>query len=129
MLDHLLRLRLVDGVEHVEEVAAVWQLALRQVVWHVRHELRVLAVPRVEVADGDLVVLGRVDLLDVLEGEQLLLVAQDLLEEVLVDHGVGRYIELKALRDYKDKSGVDGGTYNSEQSHTCSRSGVPSPEA
>ena len=97
MLDHLLHLVLVQRVEDVEEVDAIGEFSFGEAVGHVLHEVGVRLVLREEVGYRYLVVLGRVDPLDILEREQLLPVVQDLLEEVFVDHGVRWDVELKTL--------------------------------
>ena len=83
----------VDGVEDVEEVGAIRELAFRELGGEVDGDVRVALELRVEVGDGDLVVLGRVNPLHLRQLEELLLAGEDLAEEVLVRAGVWGDVE------------------------------------
>ena len=87
----------VQRVHDVEEVLAGRPLILRVVIREVGVEDRVLLELGEERLDRELVVLGYLDLLDLQLLEQLLLAAEDILEEVLVDKALRRQVELEAI--------------------------------
>ena len=87
----------VQRVHDVEEVLAGRPLVLGVVVREIGVEDRVLLELGEERLDGELVVLGDLDLLDLQLLEQLLLAAEDILEEVLVDEALRRQVELEAI--------------------------------
>jgi hypothetical protein len=66
--------------------------SLGQVVREEAHDPLIVLHARPEVLDGQLVVLGHVHLLDGVRLHELLLLGQQLAEEVLVDHELGRRV-------------------------------------
>ena len=70
-------------VHDVKEILAWWSLVLRILGGEVLHEVGVLLHLRPERLDGDLVVLGDVDVVHLLLFEELLIFCEHLLEEVL----------------------------------------------
>ena len=92
--DELLSVLRIERVHHVVEVSPIRPTAFGQLFREVLHEVRVVLELWVEGVDTELVELGHVDHLDVDEVQQLLLLSEDHPEEVLVDHGVGRHVEL-----------------------------------
>ena len=109
MCDHGTDSILVDGVEHVEEVGAIRQLALGELGGEVDIDVLVGLELGIEVGDRDLVVFRRVDPLDLRQLEQLLLAGEDEAEEVLVGAGIGRDVE-PGSEDVSDGDGLTGGT-------------------
>ena len=84
----------MQSVQHVEEIVAGWALPLRVLVREIRDEPDVFRELRIEGLDAQLLVLRHLDFLDLGLLEQMLLAGQDLLEEVLVHHGLVREIKL-----------------------------------
>ena len=84
----------VQRVEHVEKVVARRAFALRISVRKVRHELGVLRELRIEILHAQLVVVRHLDEPDFGFLQQLLLAREDLLQVVLVDHGLVWQIKL-----------------------------------
>ena len=82
------------GVEDLHEVFAWRTLAFRISIREMGHELGVLRELRVQILDGQFVVVWNLDESNVGLLEKLLLACQDLLEEVFVDHGLVREIKL-----------------------------------
>ena len=76
------------GVQDVEEVISRWSLALSILVWEVAHEERILLHQRVDVLDAQLLVLGHLDVLDLVLLVEVLLTLDHLLQPVLVAHGL-----------------------------------------
>ena len=97
MSHDLLKVVRMNGVEDIEEVLARRPFACRILVWEVASELRVLAELRPECLHGNFIVTGNVDLLDIGLLHKLLLAAEDVLEEVLVDEALRRQVELEAV--------------------------------
>ena len=95
----LLEVVRIQGVEDIEEVLARWSLAGWVLVRKVGQEDRVLLELRIELLDGELIVVGHVDVLHLDLLEQLLLADQDILEEVLVDEALRRQIKLEAIEE------------------------------
>jgi len=94
VLDHGGDVLRVQRVHDGEEVRAVGQPVLGQLVREVHPEVWLRPPGRQHGLDGQLVVLGHDDGLDVGQPHQPLLVLQDVAEEVLVEHGVGRQVQL-----------------------------------
>ena len=88
MGDHGSHSIFVDGIEDVEEVGTIGELAFRQLGRKVDGDLGVILELGIEVGDGDFVVFGRIALLDLRHLEELLVAGEDLAEEVLVGAGV-----------------------------------------
>ena len=84
----------MDGIEDVEEVLPRRTLAIWEDVREVLLHLLIIGELRPEVLDGQLVVVGHLDADDLLLLEQLLLAGEHLLQEVLVDRGGRRQVEL-----------------------------------
>ncbi len=84
----------VQRVEHVEKVVPRWAFALRICIREVRHELGVLRELRIEILHAELVVVRHLYEPDICFLHQLLLAREDLLQVVLVDHGLVWEIEL-----------------------------------
>ena len=94
VLDQVLHVLRVAGVEDVEEVGPVGQPAHRQLVREVPHEVGGMLHLRPDVPHRELVVEGHLDHADLLDLDELLLLREDLLEEVLREHRPRRHIEL-----------------------------------
>ena len=58
------------------------------------HELFIVFKHRPEYGDTELIILGNINVVDLLECEKLLVIREDFLEEVLVDHILWREIKL-----------------------------------
>ncbi len=58
------------------------------------HELFIVFKHRPEYGDTELIILGNIDIVDLLERKKLLVIREDFLEEVLVDHILWRKVEL-----------------------------------
>ena len=93
----------VQTVENIPEVVSVDLTALRKLVWEVVHELRLSLAKRIDSLESELIIDRHVDKLDLLELKQLLLAAEDLLEEVLVQHGLRWQIQLHCTGSYRMK--------------------------
>ena len=94
MVNHLLEVVGVDGVEHVEEVLPRRVSVFWQKVGEKEHELRVLLEIWPELDHGDLVVLWNVDEVDFRLLQEPLLVDEDKLEEVFINLGYRREVVL-----------------------------------
>ena len=94
MVDHTLHILWLQSVQDVEEVFAIRKTHIRGGIRQVLHDLFVMLEHRVELLDRELIVQRYVDSLDLVVREQLLLFCKDLLEEVLVDVFLRRYVEL-----------------------------------
>ena len=95
----------LERVQDVEEVLPPQITALGQDVGEVHHEV-VVALELVEEVDhAELIVLGHDHEVDVAQWHQLLPVGEDLLEEVLVDHGLRRHVQLHCE---EERLGGDG---------------------
>ena len=90
----------VNGVEYVEEVLSRRSLALRVIIREVPDQEVVLGELRPQVLHRQLLVVRDLDVGDVTLLDQGLLLGQDLLEEVLVDQGLRRQVELEAALRY-----------------------------
>ena len=86
----------LQRVEHVEEILSGWALALGEFVREEGHEVRVLLEHREQVLDGELLVVGHGDLLDLGLLEELLPARQHRLEKVFGDDRLVREVELEA---------------------------------
>ena len=84
----------MQSIQYVEEVLSRRPLAFRILVWKVGEKVRILRELRIEISNGELVVLRNFNLVDLLLLEQLLLACEDLLEKVLIDDRFIRQIEL-----------------------------------
>ena len=58
------------------------------------HELLVIFEQRPKYGNTELIIFGNVDVVDLLESKKLLIVLENFLEEVFVDHILWRKIEL-----------------------------------
>ena len=76
----------VEGVDHVPEVAPVGEMSGGQTIWKVDHSWRMLLEHRPKLLHGELGVDGDVDESHFAQLEQTLLLAEDLLQRVLVQH-------------------------------------------
>ena len=88
----------MQSVQHVEEVLPRRSLVLRVLVREVLGEVRVLLHLRVDLLDGELIVMWHLDEGHLRFQQQVLLAAKDLLKKVLVDYGLVREIHLKAAK-------------------------------
>ena len=86
----------MQRVQDVEEVLSGRALALGELVGEEGHEVRVLREHREQRLDGELLVVGHGDLLDLGLLEELLPAGQHRLEEVLGHDGLVRQVELEA---------------------------------
>ena len=87
----------VDRVQDVEEVLPRRAFVLGILIGEVRHHLGVLRELRIKVLDRELIVVRDLDGAHLLLLEQVLLAPEDGLEEVLVDDGLVRQVELEAI--------------------------------
>ena len=85
MVHHLLEEIRHDGVDYVEEVVTARTLSSSKIIGKVLGNLRIFGHLRPQCFDRQLLVVRDLDVHDVLLFKELLLLAQDLLEEVLVD--------------------------------------------
>ena len=90
ILQELVRILGPLCLQNVEHVGAVWVpwLTVRVLVWKVQHELGVLLNLGPDLLDRELVKFGHLDGAKISVLEQFLVVLQDQLEVVLVDHVV-----------------------------------------
>ena len=94
MLNDLLELVRLQGVEYGEEVGAVDLAALRHAVWQVLHQLLVVTEHVQHVCNIELLVEGYMHGHDVTYLQELLLLLEDAAEEVLGDVVDGREVVL-----------------------------------
>ena len=97
---HVLRL---NGVQDIPEVIAIWQTAIRGGVRHVHHEFIICLDSRPKLLHGELVIVRHVHIFDLFELEKSFLVLKDPLDKVLVDHILGRHVELQVFREVLDE--------------------------
>ena len=83
-------------IEDVEHVGPVWlsHILIWKRVWEVNHEVRLRLHLGPDLLDRQLIVLGHLDDAQIGQLEELLLVLEDELEVVLVDHVVGWQVVL-----------------------------------
>ena len=81
-------------VHYVPKILSVRKAALRKMIREVLRQLWVVFHERIDVFDGKLVVDWHVDVADLVDFEQLFQPAEDLLEEVFIEHRVRRHIKL-----------------------------------
>lgn len=86
-----------DGVEDVECVVSIGKAVFGQLLREVAHQVPVLLDHRPHVLDTEFVILGHVDELDFGHLEKPFALGEDILEEVLVDHGCRRDVELHCV--------------------------------
>ena len=92
--NYLLQVLWVHGVQDVKEILSRRTLAFGPIIGEEDDELLVLRQARPQILDGKLIILGDIDVVHVLLLEQQLLIGEHLLQEVLVDLGLGRKIVL-----------------------------------
>ena len=90
----MLKIIWINCVENVKEVLSGRPFADRKLIGEVLSELRVFIKLRPQVLDRQLVVMGHRDLLHLGLLQEILITAQDILEEVLVDHILIRQVVL-----------------------------------
>ena len=83
--EDLLQVVWVERVQNVEEIVSSRPFIFMEGIGEVLRELLVLLELRPELDDGELIVLGNLDLLHILLLHQLLFVGEDLFEEVFID--------------------------------------------
>ena len=84
----------LESVQDVEEVLSSRVATLGQGVREVLHELGVTFHLLLEVLDAELIELRHHYEVDVLQRHELLLVGKDHLQEIPVDHGIRRDVQL-----------------------------------
>ena len=84
----------MHGIQDVKEVLSRRTFAFGPIIREEDNELLVLRQARPQILDGKLIILGDIDVVHVLLLEQQLLISEHLLQEVLVDLGLGRKIVL-----------------------------------
>ena len=94
MLDHLLQVLGVHGVEDVEKVLARRTFVFGIFVWEVLQELLVVLKVRVEALDRNLIIFGHVDVVDLILLQQVLLPCEHVAEEVLGKGALARKVVL-----------------------------------
>ena len=94
MLDNLVQVVMLESVDHVEEIVPVRHSSLRQLLREVLHQLLVRPHHRPQLDDRELVVHGNGDAPDLIQTQERFFTGEDLLEEVFVEHPVGRQVEL-----------------------------------
>ena len=102
----------VESIHDVEEILSGRPFVLRILVREVRVEDRVALEFGIERLHRQLVVLGDLDLLDLHLLEQLLLAAEDVLHEVLVDDALRRQVELQAVHIERMRMMIEAGKEN-----------------
>ena len=98
MAQQLLEVFWLDGVENIEEIISRRALILGILVGEEGHHGGILLELRIEILDRYFVIMWDLDLLDRALPQQLLLASQDILQEILVDHGLRRQIKLEATK-------------------------------
>ena len=89
-----LAVRRNHGVQDVEEVDSVHLLAFSRNVWKVAHGFRELPHLRHDILDRELVKPRHVDPLYFLDGKQVLILDENLLEKVFGDEFLRRHVQL-----------------------------------
>ena len=84
----------MHGIQDVKEILSRRTLAFGPIIREEDNELLVLRQARPQILDGKLIILGDIDVVHVLLLEQQLLIGEYLLQEVLIDLGLGRKIVL-----------------------------------
>ena len=105
MCNHCTHSLLIDGVEHIEEVSTIWLLAFGEIGGKIDGDVGIVLEFGIEIGDGNFVVFGRVDPLDLRHLEQLLLASEDIAEEILVGAAIWRDIEPNS-NDISDDEGL-----------------------
>ena len=85
MLYHLTDIISMHSVEDGKEVLAIGVSILWVLILQVQHDLRVISEAGKDILDGELVILGHVDVTCLVDLEQLLLAGEHCLQEVSVD--------------------------------------------
>ena len=96
MVEQLLQELGVESVENVKEVLPRRALANRVLIGEVPHQEVVIGELRPQRLHRELLIMWDFYVRDVALLDQRLLVGEDLLEEVLVDQGLRRQVELEA---------------------------------
>ena len=89
MIQHLLQVVGVHGVENIVEIVSRWAFALWEDIWKVLPHIFVIGELWPDILHAELIVVGDLNEVDFLLPEQLLLLGKYLFEEVFID-GVGR---------------------------------------
>ena len=100
MLDKLVDIGFIQRVENIPKVVSVRQSALWKFVREVKHEVRLFFGKRENLFDSKFIIDRYIDELDQLELEQFFLTAEDLLEEILIQHCLRRQIQLHCTERY-----------------------------
>ena len=88
MAQQLLEVFWLDGVENIEEIFPRWTLILGIFIRKEGHHCGILLELRIKILNRYFVIMRDLDLLDRALPQQLLLTSQDILQEILVDHGL-----------------------------------------
>ena len=94
VLDQLLHVITLKSVEYVEEVLAIRNSALGHLRGEMPHEQLVRLHHRPELHDCELVIDGNIHSLDLIEFQETLLLGEYLFQEILVEHVLGRQVQL-----------------------------------
>ena len=106
----------MHSIEHVEEVLSRWTFVFRKFFGEELHELLVVFESREQGLDGDFVVLGHVDLLDLRFLQQMLLTGEHITQEVLVNCLLLRKVELHYKKTIRNENVNQGPPQND---HIC----------
>ena len=94
VFDELFGVLGIYGVHNVEKIIPVGKSTFGQLVREVLHEVRRILRLWSQSLCRQLIVHGHVDELDILDGHELLFLCKNLLQEVLIHHGIARKIKL-----------------------------------
>ena len=98
MLNHIFDMLGVDRIEYSKEVLSVWISILWIRVLQILHDFRIPFKLRVDMLDAQLIVLRHIDRASLGDLEQLLVAAEHGTDEVPVDCGSWRHVELNYLK-------------------------------
>ena len=94
MVQHLLQIVRVHGVENIVEILSRWAFALWEDIWKVLPNIFVIGELWPDILHGQLIIMRDLDEVDFLLPEQLLLLCEYLLEEVFIDSMCRWQVEL-----------------------------------
>ena len=94
MLNHIFDMLGVDRIEYSKEVLSVWISILWIRVLQILHDFRIPFKLRVDMLDAQLIVLRHIDRASLGDLEQLLVAAEHGTDEVPIDSGPWRHVEL-----------------------------------
>ena len=103
VLNELLHVSRLQGIEHIPKVFPRRQSPLRRWIRHVLHEVRIWLHKLPKFLHGELVEVRHADMYDFTELEQLLFFCEQLLHEILVHHLLWRHVELKLVPHVREE--------------------------